>query len=789
MPYPLSIILDPSQERLSRDGLSCLVSGRDWDPANWTDIWVDPVTNTCMLRPAPKYPDWATSNTGIFAKWGLSDFTLTPSTGWLSHNVDQGGAFMYYNALNSGGLSGVGPTLGVNQPIVIDLFSQGATNAPYGILDIGWSNTGDSTAGIAVRFYADGSADVYKGGYLSGHYAGGGSSPNYFDSALATGKTLGGGSTPMAPRGYQTIMLIPCRDRELLVISSMGGSFCHIFQDLAEGTPGLTITPGEKFWFRVQPQASANLRFAKLQYAASGYVCGVQSNWRLDPPSGDPAFEVFQSLSQAGASLATASAITPSGNPFDVANPIQIKVILTRGSAPDWTPFVYGARAYFNPQTANSTGSALELLPYVTGFHLDVSDTIGGTRASISLKQPAAIEAAGGVAITTQCHRPIQVSDEVGMMVNGVAEPPHWTDAYGFTSDGSDQNQSIEIELRDLWKLAEEYVFSDPIPLDGLSLSDAYILVATMIGFPLDRVYVSPSATDFNLPWTAASGGDWAFLCDIGDKGSEILDRLHQTYAATWFHGFRPNRATPSSPPILSLIDPSDTTPNYALPTTASVTLYPSVTMAGASWNTVYRSYRTQVLEPEANDISVIGRDPRGGKPIVAHRADTASQAVGTSPSARPANWLGTIRKYGWIDPAITTMTAAQYAISLLRSRLMIAREIIEFECEYLPGVWRGDLVTLIRPAADPVTVRIKTFSGSFENVGTFGDSDSADAVWRPCRYVGEVGTIVCPLDVHGTSVQAIGRNWNTLKALSKQRIVDGGEIIARRPVLNQQEG
>jgi hypothetical protein len=241
----------------------------------------------------------------------------------------------------------------------------------------------------------------------------------------------------------------------------------------------------------------------------------------------------------------------------------------------------------------------------------------------------------------------------------------------------------------------------------------------------------------------------------------------------------------------LSLIDPADTTAGHGLATSASVTLYPAVDAdlyPGSTWQTVYRTYHTQVLAPEANDLYVMGRDPRGGKPIVAHKADSASQAVSTAVGSRPANWLGFIRKYGWIDPSITTMDAALFALGLLYERLTPAREIVEFECEYLPGVWRGDLVDLVRADGTTVTVRVKTFSGTFEHVGTFGSDSAANAVWRPCKYVGEVGDLVCPLDVPGISLRAISAAWHSLKAVSKQMVFESGEIVARRPVLNQQE-
>lgn len=815
MSNPLSILLDPVQTRLKSDGMSVLVSGRDWSPTNWQDVWVDPITNTCMLRPACFYPEWSASNSGIYSKYGLGDFTLIPSVGWGIHNPDSGGGFMQFLSPsgNTSGLQGIGTTTqAVNQPMVIEWFSQPTTNSPYAIFECGWSATGDGTSGVSLRFFADGRAEVWKSDLMVGTYSIGGNRPDYFNSHFSVATQFGGGATPQAPKvGYVQTVLIPSRDRELLVVSSMGGGFSHIFDDLAEGIAGLTITDSAPFWFYVPSPAQANLRIAQLQYASSGYICGIPSTWRNAPPlnsTEDPStginaqIQVFQSLT--GVGLVSGEVMNP-GNPPTTNTPpdLPVQLQLNLSGGPSTTPFVYGARASYPSVVASTTsgdGEPLELLPYTHGFHLNVSDTIGGTRATIGLMQPSAIESAGGLAITTQCHRPVQVSYEHGMILDGICEPPCWTDGYGFDSDGYDRNQYIEFEARDLWKLVEEYIFSDPIPLDGMSLAAAYSLVATSIGIPASTIYVSPSASSFYLCNAgSASGGDWNVLVDVGDKGSEWLDRLHQTYAATWFHGFRPNATNPSDPPILSLIDPSDTTPGYSLPGTASAVLYrsiPEVLAADISGVTptnayrfVYRRYKTQILEPETNDIWVTGCDPRTQKPILVHLQTSAMQTDAyptVAPADRSANWLGFLRKYGWVDPTLTTEAACEYVANILASRLPFAREIVEFECEYQPGLWRGDLITLDRGIGNPaVTVRIKTFSGSFEHVATFGDSDSPDALWRPCRYVGEVTPIVAPLDVYGTNVRTIGLNWNNLKALSKQRVFDDGAAIARRPILS----
>lgn len=342
--------------------------------------------------------------------------------------------------------------------------------------------------------------------------------------------------------------------------------------------------------------------------------------------------------------------------------------------------------------------------------------------------------------------------------------------------------------VRDEWKLLENYRFSDPIPLGSYSLAAAYALVATAGGLPLSRIYCSPSCASFVLdaaPATA-SGNGMGPTIDVGDTAAEWLDRLHQTYAGTFFHGFRPNGA---SAPVLSLIDPADTS-GSGLPSTPSLTLYAdyaAAVAAGKSWQQVMRSYQTQVLEPESNDVWVMGADARTQKPIVAHLADLASQAVGTAPSSRPANWLGAIRKYGWVDPSISTIAMAQACAQLLYNRLDPARTLVEFECEYLPGIWRGDILELIPQSGTPVHVRVKTFRGGFEYVAAAAGSN---AVWRPCTYVCEVvqSGLAAPLDVDATSLAMIAQLWHQVRALSKRRIFDDGDIIGRRPVLNLQE-
>lgn len=816
----LSIKLDVPQGRLSVDGLSTLVSGRDWSPTQRSNVFVDPITNTAMLTPACTEAAWATSGTGIYAKLGIGDFaTLSDSGNWFAQSADQGGPFMSHWGANTAGLQGITATSWpANQPMVVEYFTQAGTNGRYVALEFGWSATGDGSSGVSMRVYSDGGAEVWKDGGSTpvGTYSTAGKGPDYFIGEASQGMQLGGGATQQAQNSrYNLLLLLPCRDRELLVISSGGGGFSHVFEDLAEGVGGLTITDSAPFWFNVPATAMPNIRISPCRFESTGTICGVTSAWRNAPSGPTPTVAnggliVYRQLSDPAPSDSSGSAIVPSlaaspPNPLSIPNPVQLTVTLNGTGFS--TPFIYGLRAQYPPQvetTATPSGQpdGLELLPYVTACRFEVSDTVGGTRVSLGLMQPSAIEGAGATGIATMSSRAYRVFDESGMMIDAISEPPYWTDGFGIGDDAYDRVQEIEIELRDKWKLAENYRFSDPVPLDGFTLASAYAYVATMCGIASGPaydgstgVYCSPSCASFDIPREpgTSSGNGFGLAIDVGDTAAEWLDRLHQTFAATYFHGFRPNPVSGATP-VLSLIDPTDTTAGFSLPSTPSITLYASLAAAveaGKGWQQVMRSYQTQLLEPEANDIYVMGIDPRTRKPIVAHKADLAGQAVTAAVTARPANWLGTVRKYAWIDPSITTVGLALACLELLYARLTPQRHIVEFECEYLPGVWRGDLIQLVPQSGTPINVRIKTFRGAFEHLGTSADSSGPDAVWRPCTYVAEppIAGLESPLDVAGATVRSIASNWHSLKALSRQTVIDNGDIAARRAILNWREG
>jgi hypothetical protein len=722
-----------------------------------------------MLRPAPKSAEWTTSQAGIFAKYAdLSDFGLSgigeDGAGWILHQADAGGPFFKHVGVNSNGVGGIGPVQPANQPIVLEFYVPNVTNAPFGIMECGWGDP--EASGVSLRFYQDGHVEVWKDGiYL---FTG-----SVSDLRLGQSKrnTFGVGR----PSGYVTVMLIPCCDRSLLVETSSGGGFLYDFPDLPEGVGGLAITPNDTFWFNVPAPCDAVVRVAQLQYAQTpGSINGPVTGLRVAVPAGASwSFTPYQACSQAtltpvgGGSpgLVSVSVVAPNTNPLAISNPIQLQATLSPSSeGASYTPFLYAVRAFVPAQVGQSAtpeDGPLDVTAYCTHFSLEVTDYPGNAWAAATLSNPAALAGLGVSNLTSLCGRAVSLSDGEGTFLAGICEAPETDVRWGVTDEDSDSVTEVRLMVRDVWKLAEEYVFLDPIPLDGLSLGVAYGLLAETMGL---TARFSPSAETICLPIAGVCArGEWNCLVLPGDKGAEWLRRLHETYAGTWMHGV--NREG-----VLCLFDPADA---VNVPSVAGRTLYPSLksaitasVAAAAAPANLYRSLKVRVLEPEANDLALIGIDPRSQRPILVGARDASSADPTTPLDSRPPNWLGRLKRVAFGDPGLATPAACMAAASQLFNRLSVSRTIVEFECEFLDGLWYGDLVTLrdVPGGFGDLTVRLKAMSARFRQVAT----DGTFAVWRPTRYVGEVGELVCPLGISGAGADQIAANWK-FKAVSKR--------------------
>lgn len=751
----LSVSIDTAQTRILHDRVSTLVTGEDWSRRFASNVYVEPVTKAAMLTPLPLTPEWTTTGSGDYRRYGLSDYTLTaanwrddPNTGTLTSPID------HY-------ITGVSAT-GDNSEVVVTRTAQPRNGAMYlswfganagtddmVAIECGWGTYGDCA--LSLRFYAGGKVDVYRYNVYADTY---------------TIQASQQGTNPQAvPNQFVSVLLMPFRRRELLIVSNKGGGAVHLLDDLDPNDADPEVTPSLPFWWKV-PSGLAKVSCAPCKFKTSGYVCGTKSYFASAPQSSQT-FEgtAFRDDNGGGAvaSLCQPDDPTSSWAPNGTDSITRVKVALTGNGVR--TPNVYAATCAFKTSTAQTPDTPTPLDAYLTKASLEVPDNASDLRWSIELKAPDAVDAAGAANIRTGSNRPIGFSLGPIAITKGVTESPRLVERVDDTSS------RVSIEVRDKWKLCERYLFTDPTPLDGLNIIDAFRLVLNAAGIP--NALLDLEATPFTLPSadTPSKGqDDFAVLIRAGDTAADWLNRLHEDYCATWMMGWTPT----ASGWKFRLVSPAN------LPTTSALTLYATVgdaIAAGAAnpnlsdhTRHTYRSYDQHTLEPEANDVWVIGRDPRTGKPIVGHKADAASQDPTVAVASRPANWLGEVRKYGLYDACISSEDAVGRCVQVLYDRLTPRRTVAEFTSDFLikpdgTPLWRGDVVTLDGKG----DYRIKSLSAEFVREP---DNSPTSTYWRPTKYVAELIADASQgmTNLHGFTLAQVVASHD-LKSMSKSVI------------------
>lgn len=730
----LVLTLNHAQRRIERDRIATLVSGffepdlvsakplRGWD-AEWgtrdgnddLQTWVDPITGRLMLTPAPLLKAWETTGSGIYARLGKSAFTFNDSSAWVE-DAKNGSASKFLvlkdAAAGSADRSAVSTTTWPkNRPFYIAWFSSNWGDDKSVVIEFGYNSSASDAAGVCFKVRGGGTVEVWKDGRIVGE-----------GSLVGKNQTAG----QQTAGRFVSVMLFPCPQREVVLVSNLGGGFTHAFEDIDDSEVDPTITEATKFWFRV-PDGKAEVEVAPIRFPASGYRAGIVTRSTVAPPAGeDPAFTRFYSEPGYG-TVSVAASVVEEGDatvpfvPDGTVTDYRTRLDLTGDN--EATPYCMGVMAEWPTQTELTDDSEeTELQNYSLEATLDVPEHPSGVRASVVLKSPDEIDPGGSLGLKERANVPMLLEFDEITAVDGVTEPPEYVLTH------QDETDRVRIAVRDRWKLLEQYRFSDPMPLDGLTLKEAFEIVATSAGFDLSELDIEDDS--FNLPSAQGAGsrGDWNVLVEAGDTAAEWLERLRDTYAGTWFLGIVPTETGP----VLRFRSPEDLDPEPV------ATVYVSDEDAVADgvteegWRYVARGFTERSLEPEANDVWVSGFDPKTRRPIVVHYPDTDSQDVTLAPSVRPANWLGEVRKYGYQEPALTTEDAVVRAAELLYKRLTPVRRLCEIECELLfkesgVPVWRGDVVTIYGRG----DWRVVAMSVRFVQ-----EPNDSVSFWREARYV-----------------------------------------------------
>ncbi len=705
----ISVTIDSQEPRLQYDTIAGVYDGTQWDMYASGSVFVDFVTYTAMLIPHQFTPSWHTSGAGVYARHRKADYLLTTASKWVEHVGARNSGDYYLHSQNVNEVVYTAAAYPKNQPWWLSWFSFNAGNEDHVEMECGWVAPGNS---VSLRFRSSGAVEVYKAGTAVPLVVGNivddrtpYPSPYGTEYARTSGKsrTLAGQRVDVA--------LIPCRGRELLIISNAGGGFNYRFEDLDPNDESPAITDAGRFWWYV-PEGQAQVQIAPLRFATGGTIYSPVTTLRYAPQTGATVTPTvnygtagYGSVSASGTIVGTALGVfTPDGT----VDKLRFKVTMAGdGSA---SPWLYSSSFQFAGSVTNTSSSGTSLTSVTQAAHYSVPESPSDVRYTVALR---GAEGLPGTVVNRLGNRAFKVTIGAVDIFTGRTENPRWMER-GWPTEEARQTT---LECRDYWKVLEHYLFNDPIPLDGMNLGTAFAYILRSAGF--GTAYHDFDSIDFNLPKTAqASEGDYALWPKAGDSAAEWLTRLHEDYAANYYIGWRPTASGPK----------------FMLKGTATLGTVPSATLYDtiAGGGTVYRSYRETTLEPEANDIWVMGQDPRTKLPILSHYADLSSQDPTIVPASRPSNWLGEVRRYGLIDPAIADQSTANWCVGVLRDRLTHERFIAEWGSDLLlkadgAPVWRGDVVRLINVG----DFRVIAFSG--EHV-----FEGASSQFREFSYSGE---------------------------------------------------
>ena len=665
MPFTLS--LDHAQPRLdgARDRLSVTMAGNALGSSYYSASWIDPITNSSFLRPAPLDAAFFTSNAGIYAKQTLAGMDTNGGHAWREIERFPGGGKVMQTSQASDYIR-TSSALGANRAVYVG-FHHYSAGDDFMTLMFGWGTTTDNTNGVVIELYANGQFTLYKDGAVVGIY-----------------------ELSLNQNEWNNVMLIPCRHRELLVVANNVGGARIVFEDITETTSSPVITPAEKFWVK-NVAGAADVQLFPMKWASSGYVTS-QITAFAEPPSGSDSLETWTNASWAGGAGQTfrllghpsyagtvsgSAAIrttTDSGAFVNNGTNIQTRIRVTMTGDGNYSPSVYAAHIAYGAFVTNTdaTEQFSNVMDFCQHLTLSVGDDDQGQEMTMSIRRPD--ELMVDVAeVQSMTNRPVMLKLDGVKVFDGVFSPT------GITRILKDDTVKVlTAECRDYLSILESYVFDHRIPLDGLDWKSALEFVVNRSGWAVaDMNITDPSVTISAIPGEDAN--EIQTVIEAGDTALQWVRQLMEDYASTWEWGFRPT-ATKIEFYALS---------QAAIGTSAHVTLYSTIDAAittggypdDEAFEWVYRDYTDTQEEPEGNIVRVTGYDPRGRRPIQSYKMDSASVDPTTVPSSRPDNWLGVPRRVALASPSLNTQDEVDAATSEIYDRVARSQYYAQVTC------------------------------------------------------------------------------------------------------------
>lgn len=699
----VTITVDHPQKRMRFPRLSAFASAKEFNPfaggstATLSGVDIEPVGGRLILKPYARESTWYTSNSGNYAKLGLSAFAST--TGWTElADMHAKGPYLTRMDQTTGTLL-TSASYAKNQGWYIAAFVASAGDV-FVSHRFGWNSTASTASGVYIELASDGTVNVFKGGV-----------------AIGQGKISGAKTTSNTTNSLVEMIVLPIARREIVIYSpSDGNGFSVIVPGIDENTSSPEIIPATKFWIETVSAGTSQVQVAPLKFPTSGTATSDRMSF-VDPPATGEGFESWEQVWPTGpndylvwgfpAYTGTQDAtveLRKIDNTAFVANgalkDCRLRVTMTTDNTAV-TPCVYGACQAYARILESTPDESVQIQTLVTECTLSVPEDPEGLSMSLTIRDPEGIAAPN---MSTVTNRPFLAKIGTKSILDGMggAVPREWT-----PNPAAD---TIKIEVLSRLKILAEHVFDAPMPLDGLTLTQAIKFFA---GVAFAAADINVTTTTFALTFEGSQeAGDWGYLVQVNDNPLDWLRRVMDDFAPDWYWGVRPK----ASGVEFYALSPAD------LGTTPKATVYETWADALADGKTdsdrpyvMAREIVETLFEPLANDVTITGVDPRSGRPFQSRKEDTDSKDPTIDADLRPENWVGGLRRYGLADPAITTQTLCDEVCERQSDKLFRAMYGVEWNGGFLVGstgipLWRGDVVRIYNRG----DFRIESLGGRF---------------------------------------------------------------------------
>ena len=698
----MRVLMDVGEPRPLKGRLAVGADGSSWDFKKSQNVWIDPCTNSVMLKPLPLTTAWKSTFTGNYARYGISDFTGTDIAKWhqlaISKSVNDKGLKQLQTSTNPINLTTALPR---NCPMFLKYYRntiQESSDDTFLVagFNVGASGSAPDNFSVQVKFRENGSIAVFKNGVQEQEYD---RSGNNFSSQRAYTSIFN------PAQKYVNVLIIPLRGRDLLIWTDAGTCFVHTFANLDyPNNPDTNpILPAGTFSLTV-PQGKATIQVARCYFEQNGYIMSQIKTFRYAPTSTDwgsgPSYQYYHEYFGQGASFPDISAqvMDSTGASTFTANgtntQARLKVSFTGGSG-GTNSTVFAGDAWIDPPYSLTYAANIDITTAVETLSINVDES-GRTGLQMTCRHKSLVNLGIAKPLITS-DRPIAIQIKSDYLVagsnlwydifRGTLSPPEIIYEHGKSTTSLDY-ASLNFTGEDRFLDFNLGQCQESIPLDYNTINEVFYNIMPMAGYNPATYFSGEHISTFRLNWNPdMPRGEYTLAPKRSDTPGSILQNFRDTYLANWILCWRPS---PNLVPIggykFYLIDPSYYSSPQTLPLFQSnfdAQKFGDLDLQEASKRTL-RNLRRYYEKPEANQVVVIGADSSKNTLISGYYIDSASQDPTTAPASRPTNWRGRPVPYILVEPSLTTQTSVNESTSLIADRIASGRHLIEFESDLL---------------------------------------------------------------------------------------------------------